>query len=83
MIFMSKTVMSGPLLTPPHIDQCYQGPVNQSVLECAISQLVQPLLELSVFLKDELAVTVEGSTASHNDCQMLHFCGHLKVCSSR
>ena len=83
MIFMSKTVMSDPLLTPPHIDQCYQGPVNQSVLgssECAISQLVQPLLELSVSLKDGLVVTGEGSTASHNDCQMLHFCEHLNVC---
>ena len=51
---MSKPVMSGPLLTPPHIDQCYQAPVNQSVLGvCDISVISTTFATISK-LKDVL-----------------------------
>ncbi len=53
---MSKTVMNGPLLTPPRIDQCYsRKSISPPELQSAISQLFRPFLEL--LLKDGLALS--------------------------
>ena len=51
---MSKTVMNGPLLTPPRIDQCYPGESISPLLQSAISQLFRPFFGLP--LKDDLGL---------------------------
>ena len=82
-IFMSKRVMNGPLLTPPHSDQCYQWratfSINQSDLrECDIS-VIFGIVSKS---KDGCG----DSSVAFNDYQLFSFCWRLriyKICSSR